>query len=283
MLVRYKADFIGKIARNFFWEAGYHFHYMKINEFSSKKYDLDNTLYGMYTQWGIIPEDEKNGGFSSAVRVGLMYDSRDIEASPSRGIWAEANFAAAPGFLGTSHPYNKLTATFRHYVPVVSDKLVFAYRIAYQGFFGNAPWYMLPFYNVVGPAYDRDGLGGYRTVRGPILNRIQGLQSGFYNAEFRWRFIDFKLWKQNIGLALNGFCDGAMVFKGMDLTNRTGALPEYYSQYVKTGTNDKLHVAAGAGFRFIMNRNFIVALEFAQCTNRQDGGSSFYINTGYLF
>ena len=41
--------------------------------------------------------------------------------------------------------------------------------------------------------------------------------------------------------------------------------------------------SAGAGLRFIMNQNFIVAFEYARCFNKQDGKGAFYINTGFLF
>ena len=47
--------------------------------------------------------------------------------------------------------------------------------------------------------------------------------------------------------------------------------------------NDGLHGSAGLGLRFIMNQNFIVAFEGAQCFNKQDGGFAFYLNTGFLF
>ena len=46
---------------------------------------------------------------------------------------------------------------------------------------------------------------------------------------------------------------------------------------------DGFHGTAGLGLRFIMNQNFIVAFEGAQCFNKQDGGFAFYLNTGFLF
>ena len=46
---------------------------------------------------------------------------------------------------------------------------------------------------------------------------------------------------------------------------------------------DGFHGSAGAGLRFVMNQNFIVAFEGAQCFNKQDGGFAFYLNTGFLF
>lgn len=282
-MFHFKADFQGEIVKNFYWEAGYHFNYIRTSGFTTDKYELENTLFDLYSDWGIIPEDMKSGGISSALRVGLMYDSRDAESIPSRGIWAEAHYIFAPRFLGSSVFSNKLNVTFRQYVPLWKDRLVFAYRLNYQGFFGDAPWYLMPFYTVVGPNYDYDGIGGFRTARGIMLNRVQGPQSGFFNVELRWRFVDFVLWKQNIGFALSAFCDGAAVLGNYALVNRTGLYSEEFSRFTDLSRRDRLHCAAGAGVRFIMNGNFIVAAEYAHSFNPQDGGGAFYLNTGFLF
>lgn len=300
-LIKAKIDFTGEILKNFYWEAGYHFSWNKAQSFIPKGYSVLNnpeeeslyipggtTLFDLYTTWGIIPEDEADGGLISSLRLGLMYDSRNVENNPTEGIWAEAHIIAAPKWLGTTHEHYKYCATFRHYVPVVKDKLTFAYRLGYQGTFGNnSPWYALPFYTNMGIKADNDGFGGYRTVRGLMLNRVQGLDTGFFNAELRWKFIDFKLLKQNIAFALSGFCDGAHVFRGYDMTLRpevsaTAAQIDLYDKFVYD-CKDGFHGAAGAGLRFIMNQNFIVAFEYARCFNKQDGNGAFYINTGFLF
>ena len=116
-----------------------------------------------------------------------------------------------------------------------------------------------------------------------MLDRVQGLHTGFYNIELRYRFVDFQLLNQNIAFALSGFTDGAHVFKGFDLTNKTGVKQDLYKKYVDTSRKDGLHASAGGGLRFIMNQNFIVAFEYARCFNKQDGNGAFYINTGFLF
>lgn len=285
-----KAQFTGEILKNFYWEAAYNFMWTKAGSFHPEGYAVESdyvpggtTLYDLYRTWGIISDSEAKGGISSAIRLGLMYDTRNVENNPTKGIWAEAHISAAPKFLGTTHPHYKLSATMRQYLPIAGDKLVFAYRAAYEGYMGNAPWYMLPFYDSMEPKADFDGFGGYRTVRGLMLNRVQGLHTGFYNAELRWRFVDFKLANQNIAFALSGFTDGAHVFKGYDLTNRTGAQQELYKKFVNTSRKDGFHGSAGAGLRFVMNQNFIVAFEYARCFNKQDGNGAFYINTGFLF
>ena len=282
---RGKADLTGKIAKNFFWEAGYTFYWINHKEFTPQGYTVaDGSLYQLYKDWGILNDTGENQ-FVSALKAGLMYDSRDVQNNPTKGIWAEAHAIVAPKWLGSSMDSYKISATFRQYVPIVKNKLTFAYRLAYQGFLGNnTPWYLMPFYSNMGYTRDYDAIGGYRTTRGLMLDRVQGLHTGFYNIELRYKFIDFQLWNQNIAFALSAFTDGAHVFKGYDLTNRTGVKQDLYEKYVDVNfKKDGLHASAGAGLRFIMNQNFIVAFEYAQCFNRQDGKGAFYINTGFLF
>ena len=289
---RAKADLTGEIARNFFWEAGYTFYWLNHKEFTPKGYSVtDGSLYQLYKDWGILNDTGENQ-FVSAIKAGLMYDSRNVQNNPTQGIWAEAHTIIAPKWLGSSMDSYKISATFRHYVPIVKDKLTFAYRLAYQGFLGkNTPWYLMPFYSNMGYTRDFDAIGGYRTVRGLMLDRVQGLHTGFYNIELRYKFVDFQLWNQNIAFAFSAFTDGAHVFKGFDLTNRNeDALAisapeknELYKKYIDTSRKDGLHASAGGGLRFIMNQNFIVAFEYARCFNKQDGKGAFYINTGFLF
>jgi outer membrane protein assembly factor BamA len=271
------------------------------NKEESEVYPNDEpTLYEMYREWGIIPDDVADGGTNSTVRLGLLYDTRDKEGAPSKGIWAEAHATIAPKWLGTTNPYYKFSATWRHYVPIVeNDILTFAYRLNYQGTFGkNAPYYVLPYITTMGQSYDRDGMGGFRTIRGIMRNRVQGLDMASYNAELRWRFVSFTLGNQNIQLGLNCFSDGTMVTKEYDMSfgktqSDFKSLEAYnkakagYDSYMGMGlAKDRPHVTAGGGFRFIMNQNFIVCLEYGKPVgkySKQDGNGAFYINTGYLF
>ena len=281
---RAKADLTGEIADNFYWEAGYTFYWLKHGEFAPDGYKpVDGSLYQLYKDWGILNDTGANQ-FVSAIKAGLMYDSRNVQNNPTRGIWAEAHGIVAPKWLGSSMDSYKISATFRQYIPLGTEKLTFAYRLAYQGFLGkNTPWYLMPFYSNMGYTRDYDAIGGYRTVRGLMLDRVQGLHTGFYNAELRWRFVDFQMANQNIAFALSAFTDGAHVFKGYDLSNKTGVKQELYKKYIDTSRKDGLHSSVGGGLRFIMNQNFIVAFEYARCLNKQDGKGAFYINTGFLF
>lgn len=298
----FKSDFVGNIwNKKLFWEAGYHFSYFKLGAINREKInknkadykmfpDTEKTLYEQYREWGLISDKEANGGLNSTVRAGLLFDTRDKEGAPSRGIWAEAHLLLAPKWLGTTNPYYRYSVTFRHYIPVVkNDILTIAYRLNYEGTIGNSsPYYITPYLTTMGPQYDRDGMGGYRTVRGIMRNRVNGLDMASYNAEIRWRFVNFTLWKQNIAFGLNLFSDGTYVTREFDMTFKgEEKFRAEYDEYMAKGQpKDLPHITVGAGLRFIMNQNFIVAFEYGKPVgkyNKQDGKGAFYINTGYLF
>ena len=310
--VLFKTDFTGNLWNNkLFWEAGYHLSYFK-HGYDGKALNLDKInkgkeeykqfpegeepIFDLYRKWGIISEEEAWGGLNSALRLGLLYDTRDKEGAPSRGIWAEAHTTLAPKWLGTSIPYYRYSATFRHYVPIIeNDILTFAYRLNYEGTLGkDAPYYVLPYITVMGQSYDRDGMGGYRTIRGIMRNRVQGLDMASYNVELRWRFVNFALFNQNIAFGLSAFSDGTMVTRNFDMSFK--GEEQYraeYDEYMAEGLDkDRPHITVGAGLRFIMNQNFIVAFEYGLPISKfssnpvikgQDGNGAFYINTGYLF
>ena len=311
----FKSDFTGNIWQNkLFWEAGYHLSYIKqgykdeqalnLEKINKNKEDYkmfpanETPVFDQYRRWGIISEDEAWGGWNSTVRLGLLFDTRDKEGAPSRGVWAEAHATLAPKWLGTTNPYYRYSMTFRHYLPIVkNDILTFAYRLNYEGTIGKtAPYYVLPFITVMGPSYDRDGMGGYRTIRGLMRNRVQGLDVASYNAELRWRFVNFALWNQNIAFGLSAFSDGTMVTRNYDMSfkGEEQHRAEYDEYMARTGnrTADRPHITVGAGLRFIMNQNFIVAFEYGlpvskfskdELIKNQDGNGAFYINTGFLF
>ncbi len=317
----FKSDFTGNIwGKKLFWEAGYHLSYFQQGYNKQQGLNLDKinknkeenkmfpaeepTMFDLYRQWGIIPENEAWGGLNSILRFGLLYDTRDKEGAPSKGIWAEAHVTVAPKWLGTSIPYYRYSATFRHYVPIVkNDVLTFAYRLNYEGTFGNkAPYYVLPYITAMGTQYDRDGMGGYRTVRGMMRNRVQGLDMATYNVELRWRFVNFVLWKQNIAFGFNVFSDGTMVTRNYDMSFKAtkdqlgedyDKVKSEYDAYMAKGlSKDRPHITVGGGLRFIMNQNFIVAFEYGlpvskfskdPIIKKQDGNGAFYINTGFLF
>lgn len=289
-----KLDFTGKIAGNLYWKFGYQFKYFILDEFSDdelKSEPYGKSLFSWYKSMGFIEADEYSGGMTSSWRAGLMYDSRDAENDPTRGLWTEAFMEWAPKWMGTNKPYGRYYAVLRHYIPIVQDQLVFAYRANVQGFIGKPAFYVLPSESMLGPGWDRDGFGGYNTIRGLMRNRVQGQAVCYFNTELRWRFLTATVLKQNVALGANVFFDGGRTLKDytdISVDNATWAetiaIGKFPGQLVK-GEKERFHMSAGAGVRFILNRNFIIAVDYGHAFSLQDGGKAgaIYLNTGFLF
>ncbi|PLW97427.1 MAG: hypothetical protein C0593_08750 [Marinilabiliales bacterium] len=293
-LLRFKADFSQPVKETHFkWLAGF-----GIYKHTIKPVDIDRLnegkdsadmlpdvpgLFDNYVTWGLIHDEEKDGGWTNFIKLGIIYDSRDIEANANKGMWSEAVLVTAPGFLGNgNYGYTKLALAHRHYFTIIPNRLTFAGRISYQGtLFGDPPFYMQPYMiSSFSSATTSDGLGGAKTLRGVLRNRVVGDHIAYTNLELRWKFLKTTLGKQNIYLALAPFLDAGTVLKPISLDSDVTGLPDYDDYFT---TEEGIHVGYGAGFYFVMNQNFIVAINYGMAANKQDGNSGLYINIGYLF
>ncbi|MBN1925732.1 MAG: BamA/TamA family outer membrane protein [Prolixibacteraceae bacterium] len=241
------------------------------------------TLYDKYSEWGIISDDEANGGFIPLLKAGLVYDTRDNEPNPMRGIWTELFVFGAPSFLGSESGFAKVNFTHRQYFTIVKRDLSFAYRVAYQGkLFGEVPFYYQTQIET-SRMKDQLGLGGSKTIRGINRNRVVADGFVYANAELRWKVVHFRWINQNFYVGLNGFADMGMTVQPV----QNEVLTSYknnpdYSDYF-TGNPDRLHMSVGAGLRIAMNENFVVALDFGKALDTQDGNTGMYIGLDYLF
>lgn len=293
---RFTMDFQGRLkSKKLLWFAGIGYFDLKVASVDIDKLNkgkdesdiLPDTalLYDKYIDWGILKESEKNGGIIPSLKAGIIYDTRDIEANPNKGIWSEAILFYVPKMLGNkNYSYLKLAITHRQYLTLVKNKLTFAYRLGYQGTIaGTVPFYMQPYMiSSFAKFTTTDGLGGAKTIRGIFLNRIVGDGLAFSNFEFRWKFLKTVLWKQNIYLAFNAFADGGMVVNKIKIDESLDISPDLTSDYFVKDA-EKYHWAVGAGFRIALNENFIVAADVGKALKKQDGNLGIYIGIGYLF
>jgi len=256
----------------------------KLNKGKDEEDMLPDTslLYDHYVDWGVIPGDRSNGGTTTLLKVGMIYDTRDIEANPMKGIWTEAQLLIAPSFLGNNNfSYTRLAITHRQYFTLSPEVLSFAYRLSYQTKLGGTmPFYMLPFVYNTAPSLTRDGLGGAKTIRGVMRNRIVGEDFFYGNLELRWKFMRTVLFNQNFYFALSGFLDGGIVTGKYKID--TSAVPTEYSDYFSAG-KEKLHLGAGAGLHIAMNQNFIIAVDYGRALDKNDGKSGLYIGLNFLY
>ncbi len=289
-----KSDFWGEIiGKELRWYAGFQFNKIDIATVDVANINGDlatddpdyldpsqKLLYDKYVDWGLIKADQKEGGITTQLKLGFVYDTRDEEPNPTKGMWTEALVVLSPSFLGNDFAYSNLVLTHRQYIPIVENRLSAALRLSYQAKIGGeTPFYMLPFY--YSTFSTRDGLGGAKTIRGILRNRVVGESVGLGNAELRWKFFRGKFLGQNLYLALSSFLDAGMVLKEYEL-DLTGVDPDELAANFST-ESERLHMAAGAGFHFVMNRNFIIAVDYGRALNEQDGASGLYIGLNFLY
>jgi outer membrane protein assembly factor BamA len=300
---RFKNDFLGKLSgEHIKWSAGFAFQDFTISSVNidklnkGKKDKLPSVtdepgLYERYQALGIIPADEAKGGWINTVKVGIMWDSRDNRPNPMKGLWTEIGIEAAPKFMGNNWGFSKLYITHRQYFTLIEKDLSFVYRLGYQTTLsGHAPFFFQPEVitsRLVGEL--SEGLGGSKTLRGILLDRVVGDAFFMGNIELRWKPLYFKFFKQDCYLGLNGFYDFGMVTKDIKLPDNLEAnfesrvYPfEKFSDYFKPGT-EKLHQSAGISVTLVMNQNFVVAIPVGKAFNVQDGNIGFSIGLNYLF
>lgn len=292
-LFRFKVDLQGHLAgEHIRWVSGFN-----LQNFAIKDVNLDKLnkgkegskvlpdvpgLFQRYKDWGIISAEEANGGFVPTVKAGIVYDSRDNRPNPMKGIWTEAVVEGAPKFLGAESSFAKLSLIHRQYFTLVPKNLSLVYRLAYQTTIaGHTPFYYQSqvITSVLTGALS-EGLGGAKTMRGILRNRVVG--DGFFygNLEMRWKVARFQWIKNNFYIGLNAFTDFGKVTKKIEVPqNILSTLPaEYYK-----ADAEKFHYSYGAGLRIVMNENFVIAADYGMTPNEQDGKKGMYIGLNYLF
>ena len=298
---RAKLDFQGNITNEKFrWLAGADFYNVKMSNvdlsiLNKGKDDADLLpdtagLFQKYNDWGIIPASEKDGGSFTVFKLGLVYDSRNNEALPTRGIWTEAILATAPKFTSSmDNGFMKFAITHRQYFTIIKDRLSFAYRLGLQvNVSGHTPYYAqgLMYYVTMKGAYN-EGLGGSKTIRGIERNRVIGDGIAYGNFELRWKFWKFHLINQNFYLALSGFFDTGRVIQYVDMEDAVNNLPETDGDFVKSDYFDlgseSFHSGFGGGLHIAMNQNFIIAVDYGKALSEKDGSSGLYIGLNFLF
>lgn len=298
-LFRTKIDLQGNItSKKFRWIAGMNLQHFKVgsvnidklNKGKSEEDKLPSTvaqpgLYENYKKWGIITVEEANGGFVPTVKAGLVYDTRDNLPNPMKGLWDEAVLEGSPKMAGAESSFSRICFIHRQYFTLIPKDLSFAYRLAYQTILsGNVPfYYKSQMITSILTGSSAEGLGGGKTIRGILRNRVQGDGVFLGNAELRWKFARFNWIKNNFYLGLNVFTDFGRVTKMVDVKSKVIARSSIPQPSYFNWDTEKMHFSYGGGIRVVMNENFVVAADYGMAADEQDGSSGFYMGLNYLF
>jgi len=317
-LFRTTADFVGDLGLGSLqWSAGIGYYNFSIGSVDIDKYNdgIDATdpdylqsltnmpgLYENYVAWGLIPTADAEGGSMVTLKAGLTYDSRDNRPNPNSGIWTEAGFSYSPAFLGSAEQgFVKFYITHRQYFTVVKNRLTFAYRLGFQNTIaGETPWYAQ---NMMVIAANRsafsEGLGGSKSIRGVLRNRVVGDGFAYGNFEARLKAVKFKFINQNFYIGINGFLDlgqavtlipiedqvnaqNATITEDLNSVNTLYNTNITKADYFDFGS-ESMHIGYGAGLKIVMNQNFIISVDYGMAAAAEDGSSGMYIGLNYLF
>lgn len=209
--------------------------------------DADVAPYPGSFYEGDFPQGEP--GFASLLQAGVMYDTRDNEPSPRRGVWVETSVRAATPLWGSTWTWAGANLTTRTYLPLLDGeaprRLTLASRFVADAVVGDPP-----IQELVRPGgfVDYLSFGGSEMGRGIRVQRYVGKVKLYLQNELRWRFIEWEMFGQQFASSTNVFVDAAMV--GTELFAR-GAFD---------GTPP---IGGGGALLLHWNENFMLRLDIA--------------------
>lgn len=292
-LLRAGADFMGSFPdKRFGWLLGVSIQKFDVGSLKLSKldltpsptYDATDVLYEKYVRWGVIKDWEKSGGTHLTVKGALIYDTRDNEPNPMRGVWADALvYYVSPKLASEGKGHAKLSLSFRKYFTLIPNDLSFAFRLMTQNVIaGNSPFYLQSQIVTVSPRRPFfEGVGGAYSIRGMLRSRMVADGFALANAEFRYKFWRLHLFQQNFYLAINTFFDAGMVTQKTKL-DLSGVPQSEYDSYFKA-VSQRPHYSCGIGGKLVMNQNFVVSGDIGKALNSQDGNLGLYIGVNFLF
>lgn len=298
---KFSTGFQGTIWKNFIWAANLTYWWMQTSSLNGRfaeKFckDGDKTYYTSYVNAGLIRPAEARGGNHMEFGAGVAYDTRDKEAAPEKGIWAELYAYGAPDMFKTGFNYLKLAFHFRHYVSLPwkwkGGGMVFAYHLGYQGTVaGETPFYMQQnICTLVQRHVTSEGLGGGNTVRCIGQNRIVGDGVAWLNVEFRVKIVSFKLLRQFFYVGVCPFYDMGMVVQPYRADEHFAYVKAYEPQMTRSDYNRLVYTpahVAGGGITIGWNENFVGLIQIGKSLNLANRGMEeglwIDLGVGYAF
>ena len=180
------------------------------------------------------------------LETGIVYDTRDNEIAPHRGMYHTLEFRVSP-HLGDAFPYHyeQLDLQFRFY-RTVSPRNVLAFRAVGDVLLGYVPFYELSRYE------DTSALGGSLAIRGVPGYAFYGKVKLFGNLELRTHVTNFKLFDRRFKFGVASFIDGGRLWSDLRFSH-----PEL------DGHGLGLHYGIGGGIRLQQGRAFLVRADLA--------------------
>jgi len=206
--------------------------------------------------------------FTSMLAAALIYDTRDFEPDPSRGIMLQYSHEYSPFWLGSQFNFNKFMIQGQYFKTLFKwrnnkSRLTFAGLAAFGYIFGTKINF-IEMWDLSSQA-EAGGImvmGGQRSLRGFREARFVAPAAGLINLELRARIYDFKVLRQHIGIGITPFFDMGSVWDSPS---------DFTFKYWKN--------SAGGGLRISWNQSTIIRFDFAASSE----GHQSFLGFGHIF
>lgn len=201
------------------------------------------------------------------LNLGLLFDTRDHEFTPTRGTFTELSVRSSPG-VQQDLRYAAFALNTAWYKALVGEYLSFAIRGAADVIVGDAPFYELTRFGALQP---RDGPGGGWSLRGVPRQRYSGKVKLIQNLELRSLFWRFNVGKSRFVVGAVAFLDAARIWADLRGTQLAGV-------NVDGGT---FKVGTGGGLRVRWGETLVIRFDGAYSPTEKTPG--FYVDIGHVF
>ena len=209
--------------------------------------------------------DQLHGTGSHAMVLldtGLVWDTRDHELIPSRGVFHEVSLRFTP-HLTSEIAHGGATVALRLFRSLVGKNLVFAARVLGDVMWGNAPVYELARHGGLSPM---PAPGGGSGIRGVPVQRYHGKIKLVSNWELRARILPFSIKGRRLNLGAVAFFDAGRIWADFDSPGRFD------------GDGPGIKYGLGGGARLQWGEAFMLRLDLAWSPDADPIGLYFNIN-----
>jgi outer membrane protein assembly factor BamA len=185
---------------------------------------------------GVVRDTGSRDGLEA--RAGLLFDTRDEEGSPARGVLLEAVVARGLRALGGEHAYTRWLLGARGFLPL-GELTTLASRVRVE--LADRPLPFVVAYERVTSWRPEDGFGGATTLRANLPGRWLAPNHFLASADLRYKKIDIPFPRTPIRLWLLGFADVGLVW--LD-----GERPDFGSLHGGLGVGARLQYSKSGMF-----------------------------------
>ncbi|MEE2789359.1 MAG: BamA/TamA family outer membrane protein [Myxococcota bacterium] len=210
--------------------SGYTFRHARVNAYDESRLAFDRPT-------GL------RGGVLSQLSIGLMWDTRNAEPTPTRGFWSEVSVRTGLHAFGSDFQLWGANTTHRYWLPLVeSGRLVLATRLGFDVQLGALPFFHQ---HIMGGSQWVE-IGGNSMLRGLPVGRYRGNATLYGTAELRWDVFRFNIKTARFSTLLVPFTEVGRV-------------------WAQHEDDDALHLhgTTGAGVRLIYNEVFVMRFDAA--------------------